>query len=505
MAKSIVTILCLLLFPWCCTLLYAEEKGTKDAEEGTIVTFWPLIDYRESPRDGFRNLSLLGPLVKFQQWGDESESAVRPLFFRTSNPRKESSETTILYPLASVETSPEVSTFQVAKLFQKNIYRKDDKENQGESNMFFPFYLSGTSKKYGPYTSVFPIHGDIYERFWRDEIHFTLFPLYSRTVKKGTTTRNYLYPFFATIEGERESGFHFWPLYGESAKEGSYRKRFVLWPLFLQEKSGLDGDTPTDTLYLFPFYAATDSPKSTSRYVLWPFFGYKTEKEGNQVEHDYFWPLWRTVRGDNRTLTSWVPFYLEEERKEYRKRWIMWPVYKHEEITADNFREERDRLLYFLYSDNREFWPKDGTERRRTAVWPLFVATRDPRGVKSLSVPAPVEPILDKEGIEKSWAPLWRLYQQKWDDNGDSAVSVLWNLYWHEVRGEAIAFEFFPLIAGRSGESSADYQFLKGLLRYRKRGGEKSVSFFWLPFGVHWKDDSRGERGQTDTVTGNLP
>ena len=76
--------------------------------------------------------------------------------------------------------------------------------------MFFPFYISGTSKKYGPYTSVFPIYGDIYERFWRDEYHFVLFPLYGRTVKKGTTSRNYLYPFFNTIEGEKESGFHFW-------------------------------------------------------------------------------------------------------------------------------------------------------------------------------------------------------------------------------------------------------------------------------------------------------
>ena len=45
----------------------------------------------------------------------------------------------------------------------------------------------------------------LYERFWRDEYHYVLFPLYGKTVKKGTTTRNYLYPFFSTISGEKEA------------------------------------------------------------------------------------------------------------------------------------------------------------------------------------------------------------------------------------------------------------------------------------------------------------
>ena len=32
--------------------------------------------------------------------------------------------------------------------------------------------------------SVFPLYGDLYERFWRDEYHYVLFPLYGRTVKR---------------------------------------------------------------------------------------------------------------------------------------------------------------------------------------------------------------------------------------------------------------------------------------------------------------------------------
>ncbi len=482
----------------------ADERPAHD-EEGTIFTLWPLIDYRESPREGYSNLSLLGPLFKLQRQKNDRDLAVRPLFYKTSNLKTDWASTEYLYPLASSETSPQVSTMQVMQLYQKNTYRKDEEDKQEKGTMLFPFYVSGRSEKYGPYTSVFPLYGDMYERFWRDEYHYVLFPLYGRTVKQGTTTRNYLYPIFSTTEGEKESGFQAWPLYGQSAKEGVYRKRFVLWPFYMKEQSGLNTDNPTSKLYLLPLYAATDSPKSASRYYLWPFFGYKTETEGNQEERDYFWPFVRTIRGDKRTMDSFLPFYSSDKKKESLKRWYMWPLLKHEELDSDVFRQERDRLLYFLYSDSRESWPKDGTERRRTAFWPLFVYNRDTHGIKSLSLPAPVESVLDREGIERSWAPFWRIYQQRWNEQGDSAVSFLWNLYWHERRGEDLAYEFFPLFAYRSEMKRADFKLLKGLVRYRNDAGKKTFSLLWLPFGVHWGEADAGPATVTGMITGSRP
>ncbi|MCM2357422.1 MAG: hypothetical protein NDI77_04685 [Geobacteraceae bacterium] len=486
--KSFIIML-LLLFA--AAPLHAEEVTASPAE-GTIFTFWPLIDYRESPAEKFSNLSLLGPLFKFQQRGDERDVALRPFFYDSADLKDETATASYLYPLASSENSRDVTTFQVLKLFQKQTYRKDEEGRREQGTMLFPFYISGRSEKYGPYLSLFPLYGDIYERFWRDEYHYLLFPLYGRTVTRGTTTRNYLYPFFSTTTGDRESGFQFWPLYGESAKEGVYRKRFAVWPFFTQEQSGLDTDNPTSRFYLLPFYAATDSPKSTSRYYLWPFFGHKTETEGKQEEWDYFWPFLRTVRGENRNVTSILPLYFSEETRETRKRWLLWPLYREEAIDSDVFRQERSRVLYFLYSDNRESWPKDGAERRRTAFWPLFVYSRDTRGIKSLSIPAPVEPVLDREGIERNWAPFWRLYQQKWSDSGDSAASLLWNLYWHERRGDDLAYELFPLISYRSEKKATDVRLLKGLVHYRNETGGKSLGFFWLPFGPSWGREGGG-------------
>lgn len=476
-------ILAFLLLIFTANPLFAEAE--KEAE-GKIITLWPIVDYRDSPREGFSNLSVLGPLFKLQRRGDDLDLAVRPFFYDSSNRRSGTEKSDYLYPLAASSRSPDATNIQVLELYQKNIYRKDQEENAEKGTMLFPFYIKGRSEKYGPYLSIFPFYGDIYERFWRDEYHFVMFPLYGKTVKGGKTTRNYLYPFLSFSSGENESGFQLWPIYGESRKEGGYSKRFVLWPFFLKESSGLDTENPVGRFYLLPFYAAIDSPKSTARYYMWPFFGHKSDSDGNQEEIDYFWPFWRTIRGEKRTLDSYLPFYSLDVRKETRKRWIMWPLFKHEEMNSEIFHRERDRILYFLYSDDRQSWPKAEGEKVRTALWPFFVYNRNTRGIKSLGIPAPIEPILDRDGIERNWAPLWRIYQQKWNDRGDSAVSFLWNLYWHERRDADLAFELFPLIAYRSEKQLTDIRIVKGLLSFRNEGGSKALSLFWLPFGIHW-------------------
>ncbi len=473
---------------WC-------EDSNGDAGVGRSFTLWPLIDYRESPQEGFSNLGILGPLFKMQTQRDEQLLAFRPLFYRTSRETQQSAFTDYLYPLASKDSTPEASRLQVLQLFQINSFRKDEPEVKEQDSMFFPFFIKGMSKKYGAYTSIFPLYGNIYERFWRDEYHFFLFPLYGSTVKKGTTSRNYLYPFINTIEGERESGFHFWPLYGQSTKEGVYRKRFVLWPFFLTSQTGLDTENPTEKLLLFPLYASTDSRDITARSYLWPFFGYSEDRSRKETERDYVWPFCWTVRGEERRVDSFLPFYYNEERKESSRNWYLWPLYRRDSLTSDAFERERERLFYFLYIDSRERWPKDGTERRRTTLWPLFVYNRDTRGVKTISFPAPLEPILDRDGIEHIWAPLWRIYQQRWTDNGDSMASFLWNLYWHETRGNSLAYELYPLIGYRGETGGADMSILKGLVRYRSDGNRKKLHLLWLPFGFGWGDQATGKNG----------
>lgn len=463
----------------------AAETALTDPE-GTIFTLWPLIDYRESPKDGFSNLAILGPLIKIQRNREIREISVRPFFHSSSDEKQGSNAAEYLYPVASSETNPSTSRFQMLQLFQTGNSKEEKKDSGDDFGMLFPFYISGVSEKYGKYTSVFPIYGDIYERFWRDEYHFFLFPLYGRTVKNGTTSSNYLYPFFNRIEGDRESGGHFWPLYGQSSKEGVYSKRFVLWPFFMQEKSGLNTENPVDKLFIFPLYTSTDSPELTSRGWLWPFFGYSENRKLHESRKDFLWPLWWTVRGENRHVDSILPFYFNEERKDSSKQWFLWPIYRYDIMDKGTFSQERHRVLFFLYQDRLERWARDGSERRRTSLWPLFMYKRDNKGVSTLTLPALVEPIIDREAIDNSWGPLWRIYVRKWNDSGESAVSFLWNLYWHESRKESLAYELFPLVFHRDNPVRTETSILKGLFSYRSEQGEKRLNLLWLPFGLSW-------------------
>lgn len=471
------------LFPAYCalSLLLAWEVTpvAAAAEEGAITTFWPFFDYRSSPATGYSNLSILGPLFKREHSGETTKTAIRPLFFNVATP--ESEESDILYPIASTSSGGGNTDTQVMKIYQRRVSRADTGEEQ-KSTMLFPVYISGTSEKHGPYRSFFPIYGDIYDRFWRDEYHYTLFPLYGRTVKNGTTTTNWLYPLFSTISGEKEEGFHIWPLYGEASKEGVYAKRFVLWPLFTSESLGLNSDNPTENRYLLPLYASSESPQRSSTHIPWPFCGVVKDGEGRVIERDFLWPFWLTAEGKDYSIRRFVPFYAESRVKESSSRWLMWPLYRKESIESPSFRQEKQSLLYFLFSRSDESWPETGKDRAKSALWPLYAWKRDEEGVRSLTLPALAEAVIWNDGLERNWAPLWRLFIARWDEKGNNAVSILWNLYWQERRDKELAWELSPLVSYRSTLAGREFRLLKGMFGYAEGKGTTTFSLFWIPF-----------------------
>lgn len=446
---------------------------------GTVITLWPLFDYRSSPATGYSNLSILGPLFKREHSGATTTTAVRPLFFSMTNPESEDHD--ILYPIASASRSGTGSDSQVIRLFQRHVSRPGEAEEKRET-MLFPFYISGKSEKYGPYTSIFPLYGDIYERFWRDEYHFTLFPLYGRTVKKGTTSTNYLYPFFNTVSGDNESGFQLWPFYGQASKTGVYNKRFALWPFYISEHLGQDTANPTRNLSLLPLYSSSESPQRSATYAPWPFCGVVRDGSGNVIERDYIWPFWMTASGKDSSTERYLPFYAESKAKDTSSRWILWPLYRRQTINSTEFRQEKINLLYFLYSQADESWPLAGKDRSRSSFWPLYAWKRAEDGMRTLSMPALAEPVIWNDGVERNWAPLWRIFIAKWDEKGNNAVSVLWNLYWLEQRGDESAWELSPLISYRSSRNETEIRFLKGLFGYSGGAGKTSLSILWIPF-----------------------
>ncbi len=455
------------------------------ASDATLSTLWPLFDYRASESADYQSLHLLGPFLKYETKGIETEYALRPLFYRAVDDEG-ASRTDVLYPVFGHKGDKESSSFHLFHLLNYDFGQRES----GSSNRsyLFPFLFYGEEEQ-GSYMAFFPFGGTLYNWFGRDRISFTLFPLYSRTERKTTRIDNVLWPFFARISGENESGFKFWPIYGQSSKQGVYRKKFFLWPIFFSESLKLDTDNPQERRYAWPFYVSRESSEKSYRAVLWPFFSKAENRVKGYKTWNAPWPFVRVTKGEKYHGLKILPFFSDETMDVKRQRWYIWPIYKIEEMNTELIASRRDRVLFFLYSDRRETKFETGESKRRVDLWPLFGYKRK-NGVSHLHVLSLVEPFFpENQSIERLWSPLWRIYQRKWDQQGNSVVSLLWNLYWSEKQNKKIAWELFPLIEYRK-ESSAktDVRFLKGLVSYRKGDSGKQLNLFYLPWGFHWDE-----------------
>lgn len=474
MKRGCSFILLLTIF-WC--------ANTALADNASLVNLWPLLDYRSADAVDYQSLHALGPFLKYETKGIETEYAVRPFFYRALD-NKGVSQTDVLYPLFGYKKEPGATTFHLFHLLN---YDFGNRESGSRNRSYlFPFLFNGEEEQ-GRYMAFFPFGGTLYNWFGRDRISFTLFPLYSRTDRKTTRVDNVLWPFFARVSGENESGFKIWPLYGQSSKQGVYRKKFFLWPIFWSQSKGLDGDNPEEFRAAWPFYLQKESRRKSYRSVLWPFFSHVVDHDRGFRVYNAPWPLVRVTRGENYHGLKLLPFFADETMDVNRQRWYVWPLYKIEEMHTELIQRRRDRLLFFLYSDLTESKLETNESLRRVDLWPLFGYQRI-NSVSHLHVLSLVEPFFPgNHAIERLWAPLWRIYQQKWDQQGNHVISLFWNLFWREKQGDKVAWELFPLLDYRKeSDDSQEIRILKGLIRYRKDADRKSLCLFYLPEAIQW-------------------
>lgn len=455
------------------------------ASAQTLVTLWPLLDYRASESD-YRSLHLLGPLFKYESKGPETEFSLRPLIFRASD-EKGDSLTEILYPLAVRRRTDQTSSTSLLGLLSLENGQRDMHGVHLRRFFLFPLLFYGEHSEQGSYAAVFPLGGRLHGWFGRDRITFALFPLYSRTERGKRRVDNILWPFFARISGPTESGYKFWPWYGWSAKTSDERKSFFLWPFGFTETRGPRSENPGSEQAVLPFYYHRESAGESYRSVLWPFFNYRDDRVKGYREWTLPWPLVRIMRGESHYGYRFLPLYADETLEVTRRRWYLWPLVRIDGLHSALIQRREHRILFFLYRHLSENKTEAGTERKRILFWPLFGYNRF-NGVSHVHALALLEPVLpDNEGIERSWAPLWRFYQQKWDTRGNQVGSLMWNLVWWERREDALAWELFPLVDyRRTRAADVDVHLFKGLLAYRSVQGEKSLSFFFLPWRLTW-------------------
>jgi hypothetical protein len=455
------------------------------------LNIWPVYDERDDPVDRVHEQSGLGPVVDSQRAldGSTEDFAIRPLFHLSKERQLDKLEWEVLYPLMSYSRSGQDWEFQFIHLLNFRAEGSQPKERERRVD-FFPFYMSGTAETGETYHAVLPFGGRILggRIFGQDEMDFVMFPLYARFVKFGAETRYLPWPLISWTRGEGRSGFRVVPLYGQDRKEGVFEKRFVLWPIFLHQRTGLDEENPEETLTFFPLYIAQRSKPRDSTTVLWPLFTYTDDREHQYRQWDVAWPLVRIARGEGRTANRFLPFYMLEQRvlqhefllKEMKSTdlAILFPIYIRNQIEFPDSLKVRDRLFWWLYSDERETG-RDGSTRRIDA-WPLFRYTRDREGRVEFQSLALLEAFMPgNEKVEQSYSPLWALYTYRQNPEGDAVRSFLWNLVRHEESSAGRSIEILgPILAYREVGEDAHLSLLGGLLEYDVLHGARSVRLF---------------------------
>lgn len=423
-----------------------------------------------------------GPLFYREESEVVSTWAIPPLIAHSEEDVTDFDEWDFLYPLVTLDRFGNEYRFQIFQLFSFS-----GGGTQGETNFhrfsLFPFYFQQRSKiPERNYTALFPIAGRIRNRFFRDDIRFVLFPIWSRTRKRDVVTDNYVYPFFHLRDGGGVNGWQVWPLVGHETKEvtqrtdqwgdtetiGGHDKWFVLWPIWFHQKLGI-GTTNTSTENaVLPLYSFKRSPLKDVTTVPWPI-GYTriVDRENNYREWGAPWPFIVFRRGEKYTSRVW-PLFSHARDATKESVFYLWPVYKHNRITSAPLERKRTRIMLFLYNDIREKNTETGQTASRQDFWPLFTARKDFQGNERLQVLSLLEPILPaSKSIERNYSPLWALWRSERNARtGAVYQSLLWDLYRRQSTPE-----------------TKKLSLLFGLFKYQSSPNGKRWRILFMPFG----------------------
>lgn len=384
--------------------------------ESPLGTIWgvpPLFAITDSPYYDTRRVSILPPLISYHRFGTQTTLMITPLlaFYGGEN--------------------------------QDEVFRR--------RTMFFPVYFAQASNDPDlRYRAVFPFYGRVKGIFQRTEARWIMAPLFIESWKRDVHTRNYVYPFFHLRTGDGLTGWQFWPFYGTESKSLTQRtndfgevrdvpgfeKRFVLWPLFFNERTGL-GTTNLGTFKAaWPFYSVLKTPAADSRTVLLPLFSHTKHREQRYEQWGFPWPIWVIARGEGKHITRFIPLYNYGSNNLIVSRSYLWPAYMTRTLDTGPALVTRTRVGLYLWSEVAEEVKATGEMRRRQSAWPFLTRQKDFHGSTRLQVFAPLEPMLPaNEVVERVFSPLWSVYRAQYNaTNGAASQSVLWNLYRHDRR-----------------------------------------------------------------------
>lgn len=452
----------------------------------------------------------VGPFFYDEEAEGQTTWALPPLMSSLHDTNTDSGEFDFLYPVITYDRFGPEYRFQILQLFAFAGGGLQSGETKHRFTLF-PFYFQQRSTASNQnYTALFPIYGTLKNRLFRDEINFTLWPLYVKTVKKpgfgskgaenllplenqwakplqgDVTTYNYVAPIFHLRYGAGLRGWQFWPIAGHEVQAVTPRtnmwndvetipghdKSFVMWPFWLNETRDIGTTNTSHFKASIPFYSSFHSPTRDSVSYLWPCgLTFTDDREKKYHETDVLWPIFAYARGEGKTVTRFWPLFGRAHSPILESDFYLWPVYKYNRLHSDPLDRERTRIFFFLYSDLRErntATNSFGTNAlsHRVDLWPLFTRTKDFDGSTRFQTLSILEPILRGKSIERNYSPLWALWRSEHNAKTDaSSQSLLWNLYRHQV----------------TADGDRKTSFLFGMFQHRSTPYGSGLRLFYIP------------------------
>ncbi|MAE28900.1 MAG: hypothetical protein CMJ87_07945 [Planctomycetes bacterium] len=412
--------------------------------------------------------------------GVASSWALRPFFSRSVKWDGETSSQ-FLPPLGSAHASHNEWIWQFLPIvrYQRSV---DELGREEWSLLALPGVYWSKKTDGRVLRAAFPIAGVLERSMSYDRVAFLLFPLFAQTQRHGRTTWHFLAPFFSFTTGEGGGGWKLWPLAGRSWVDGTYDRRFVLWPVFHYQRNDLTlGEHGSETKWMvFPFIGHSRRGTFRAWTVLWPFFGYSEDPRSGFWSWDGPWPFvlrqhpGTSSAGKRRRL--W-PLFSEFEGDGLKQSSHLWPLFTTRQEEYGERRKAAETLIP-IWQHSRTIGA-DGSESSFTKLWPLFQGDDDGER-RRLSFPAlsPLwrSPNLDEHYAwlyeafvretgtdfrrERSWLGLWRREQDRDEDR--ASLAGLWS----------------RRIFSRRGEEVTETSLLFGLLRWSSSAAE---GIKWMP------------------------
>lgn len=443
----------------------------------------PLYDqFRLTLDEGVRK-EWLGPLFFRQTRGDAQSWGIPPLVTWEEDSGTDSAELDILYPLLTYDRFGTETRWQ---LFQWLSFSGNQSIDDSDKRRFslFPFYFQQrSSEPTNQYTAFVPFYGNLKNRFFRDEVHFVLMPLYVQSRKGQVWTDNYAYPFFHLRHGGGVRGWQFWPVMGmehravtsftnhwdEVELVPGHEKMFVAWPFFFKERAGIGTTNEERSLALVPVFSTEHSAIRDSIGFPWPLGFRKTvDREKDYREWDAPWPFVVFARGKGKHTDRVWPLFSQSKTPEIQTDFYAWPLYKSSHVQAAPYERDAFRVLFFLYVDLKERNTDTGDDLHRASLWPCFTYRKDLQGRRRLQIFAPLEPFLPtSHSVERDLSPLWSVWRSESNPKtGAKSQSLLWNLYRRDQT-----------------PNSRKCSLLFGLFQYQTGVDGKRLRLFYCPIG----------------------